>query len=249
MGAARLLARGWVVVCLFAGAHALRLTLGAGMPLMDAIRQIGVCTALFGAMGMLFVAGYGLSSGLSVSHSLSRLKPIHLAPGFNALVFIAFVLFAFFVQMLLAPAYAQGAVVDALKGAMRLAVFGQSALEDRLAACNLDGGRALSSAFSWLLAFIWLGSALSRIRLSAAILRIERKLRPESLGPQALALALGLASVVGIQALYVGTAYMHMPCRYEAGLPGDVLIGIGPLLLSYLIVAAITNLLALGPDA
>jgi hypothetical protein len=246
MGAARLLARGWILFCLYAAGHAFRLALASGMPLADAGRQIGVCSLLFGAMGMLFIAGYGFSSGLSVS--LSRLRNTHLPPGFDGLVFIVFALLAFYVQTDTVLLHAQGTAVDALKGAMLFAVFGQRALEDRLAACSLDGGRALSAAFSWLLAFIYLGSALSRIRLSASLVRIERKTRPEVLGPQPLALALGFASVVGIQALYVGTAWDWMPCGVAGGLFGTVLMGIGPLMLSYLIVAAITNLLALGPE-
>jgi hypothetical protein len=246
MGAARLLARGWIVFCLYAAGHAFRLALASGMPLAEAGQQIAVCTLLFAAMGFLFIGGYGLSSGLSVS--LARLRETHLTPGFDELVFIVFALLTFYVQTNTALVHAEGPAVDALKGAMRFAVFGQRVLEDRLAACSLDGGRALSSAFSWLLAFIYLGSALSRIRLSASLVRIERKTRPEVLGPQALALALGLASVVAIQALYVGTAYDWMPCGVEGGLFGTVLMGIGPLMLAYLIVAAITNLLALGPE-
>ncbi len=248
MGAARLLARGWIVFCLYAAGHALRLALAAGMPAAFAAQQIGVCVALFGAMGILFIGGYGLSSGLSVPLSLSRLRPTHLWPRFNELVFVVFALLAFTVQTGFAPSHLQGAAVDALRGAMHFAVFGQRALELKLTACSLDGGRVLSSAFAWLLAFIYLCSALSRIRLAAGIVRMERRMRPEALGAQALALALGIASIIGIQALYVGSAYELLPCRIEAGLFGDTLIGIGPLMLSYLIVAAITNLLALGPD-
>lgn len=248
MGVARLLARGWVAFCLYAAAHGFVRALGAGLPPLDALQAIGICAALFGAMGILFIAGYGLSAGLSVSVSLSRLKPTHFTPGFNELVFIAFALASFYVQTGFAPAHPDGLAIEAVRGALRFAVLGQGALEDKLASCGLDGGRALSSAFAWLLALIFLGSALSRIRLAASIVRFERKVRAEALGPQSLALALGIAAVVGIQALFVGTAYRLLSCRIEAGLLGDVLIGIGPLMLAYLIVAAITNLLALGPE-
>jgi hypothetical protein len=246
MGAARLLARGWIVFCLYAAGHALRPALASGMPAGDAVRQIGICAALFGAMGILFVGGYGLSSAHSVS--LSRLKPQHLSPTFDELVFVAFALLAFFVQTSFAPGHPEGAYIDALKGALRFAVFGQHALEGKLGECGLDGGRVLASAVTWLLAFIYLASALSRIRLAAGIVRLERRMRPEALGPQTLALVLGFASVIGIQALYVGTGYTLMSCRAIASLPGDVLLGVGPLMLAYLIVAAITNLLALGPE-
>jgi hypothetical protein len=249
MGAARLLARGWVVFCLYAAAHALRIALASDLPAGQALQQIGVSTALFGAMGILFIAGYGLSCGLAVSLSVSKLKPTHIAPGFNELVFIVFALLAFYMQTTFAPAHQTGPVVDAIKGALRFSVFGQRALEDRLAVCGLDGGRALTSAVSWLLAFIYLGSSLSRVRLAAAIVRFERRTRIEALGPQSLALALGIAAVIGIQALFVGSVYVLLPCRIDAGLFGDVLIGVGPLMLAYLIVAAVTNLLALGPEA
>ena len=249
MGAARLLARGWIAFCLYGAGHALHRALIDGVLPLDALRQIAVCTALFGAMGILFIAGYGLSSGLSASFSVSRLKPTHFTPGFNELVFIAFALFAFFVQTGYAPMHAEGLGVGALKGALRFAVFGQRALEDKLATCGLDGGRTLSSAFAWLVGFIFLGSALSRVRLAAGIVRLERKGRTEALGPQALSLTLGFAAVVGIQTLYIGTAYNLMPCRMLGNIPGDVVIGIGPLALAYLIVAAVTNLLALNPDA
>ena len=245
MGAARLLARGWIVFCLYAAGHALRLALAANVAPGDALQQTGVCALLFGAMGILFIGGYGLSS----AHTLSRLAPARLSPGFNELVFIVFALLAFYAQTIYAPTHMTGVAADSLKGAMRFAVFGQRVLEDKLSGCGLDGGRVLASAFSWLLAFIFLGSSLSRIRLAASIVRFERRKRPEALGPQTLALVLGFVSVVGIQALYVGSAYTLLSCRAEVGLFGDVLLGIGPLALSYLIVTAITNLLALGPEA
>jgi hypothetical protein len=247
MGAARLLARGWIVFCLYAGGHALRLALAGNMAPADAFQQIGVCAILFGAMGILFIGGYGLSAAHSTP--FSQLRPTHWSPGFNELVFIVFAFLAFYMQVFLAPSHMGGVAVDALKGAMRFAVLGQRALDDKLTSCGLDNGRVLASAFSWLLAFIFLGSSFSRIRLAAGIVRFERRKRPEALGPQALALALGFASVVGIQMLYVGSAYALMSCRAEVGLFGDVLLGIGPLMLAYLIMAAITNLLALGPEA
>lgn len=249
MGVARLLARAWLAFSLFAGGHALDRSLASGMDPVDALRQIVVCVVLFGAMGFLFIGGYGLSAGLSGHFALKRLKPTHLTPGFNEIVFCAFALGVFFVQTQFAPSHPDGTAFDAMKGALRFAVFGQRTLEDKLAACGLDGGRTLASAVSWLLAFIFFGSAVSRIRLAAGLVRFERKARPEVLGPQTLALVLGFASIIGIQALYVGSLYALAPCGLETGVLGDVLIGLGPLMLAYLIVAAITNLLALSPDA
>ena len=248
MGAARLLAKGWVVFCFYVGGLALAGAVAHGAQLDAAAPRLAVCTLLFAAMGILFVGGYGISAGLSLTHTLARLKPVHLAPGFNDLVFVAFALAAFYVQAGLAPLHLQGAPFDALQGAARFAVFGQHVLDDRLAACNLDGNRTLASAFAWLLAFIFLGSALSRVRLASALVRFERKARPEALGPQALAFGLGIAAMIGFQALYVGTAWLMMPCKPLGGLVGEALIGLGPLMLAYLIFAAVANLLALGPE-
>lgn len=246
MGVARLLAKGWVVFCLYAGAHALVRALAVHIPLAEACQQIGVCVALFGAMGLLFIGGYGAASS---HHLFSRLQPDRLAPGFNELVFLAFAAACFFVQTVYAPAHLTGSVSTALLAAIHFAVPGQRTLEGTLGVCSLDGGRALSSAFSWTLAFIFLGSALSRVRLAAGIIRIERKLRPEALGATTLAFLLGLASVVAFQLLYMGTGYQFVPCGVLSGILGDMLIGIAPLFLSYLILAALTDLLALGQEA
>ena len=55
MGMARLLAKGWIVFCLFAAAHALRLNLQQGQSLGSSLPGIGICALLFIAMGLLFV--------------------------------------------------------------------------------------------------------------------------------------------------------------------------------------------------
>ena len=89
MGAARLLAKGWIVFCLYVGA----LALGGGqhgVALTGAGGTMLVCLLLFGAMGILFIAGYGLSSAHFHPPLLSRLKASNLLPGFTELVFIAF---------------------------------------------------------------------------------------------------------------------------------------------------------------
>ena len=62
MGIARLLAKGWIIFCLFAGAHALRLALLQGMPLDSSLLGIGICALLFTAMGLLFIGGFGVSA-------------------------------------------------------------------------------------------------------------------------------------------------------------------------------------------
>jgi hypothetical protein len=245
MGVARLLAKGWIVFCLYAGAHALVRALGANISITLAIQQIGICIVLFGAMGLLFVGGYGAAS----SHLLGRFKPDQLAPGFNEIVFLAFACACFFMQSAYAPAHLNGPISGSLEAAIRFAVPGQRALEGGLGVCGLDGGRMLSSALAWTLAFIFLGSALSRVRLAAGIVRLERKHRPEPLGAAMLAFILGVGSLVGFQLLFMGTGYAFVPCSLLSGVLGDVLIGIAPLMLSYLILAALTDLLALGDEA
>jgi uncharacterized membrane protein SirB2 len=244
MGAARLLAKGWVVFCLYAGALAL-----ANRPPSDGVFPLIVCVALFGAMGLLFISGYGFSAGHTRPLIPARINLAMLVPGFNETVFILFTILIFCIQTFYAPANHAGAAADALEGAIGFAVFGQHALEYVLAQCGLGGGRLFASAVSWLLAFIFLASALSRLRLAAALVRLERKRRPEALGAQPLALALGLIAVAGIQFLYIGTAYTLLPCRVLRGLWGDALIGLCPLMLAYAVTAALTNLVALSPEA
>jgi hypothetical protein len=249
MGAARLLAKGWIVFCIYLGGLALGRAVASGLPLGSAAGPIIVCVLLFGAMGVLFIAGYGLSAGHVRPLLPARVSAAILLPRFNELVFIVFTLIVFLLQTFPAPPGRGEAAVDAVKGAMRFAVVGQTVLESQLVACNLDGGRLLVSALSWLLGLIWLGSALSRIRLAAGIVRLERKQRPEALGDQPLALLLGIAAVIGFQLLYMGTGYGLLTCGALGGLWGDAVIALGPLMLSYLLIAALTNLLALGPSA
>ncbi|HLY04176.1 MAG TPA: hypothetical protein VKR31_00355 [Rhizomicrobium sp.] len=246
MGAARLLAKGWIAFCLYTGALALGGANGAVPP--GEGWMVVVCLLLFGAMGILFIAGYGLSAGHVQRPMPTALKLKNLLPRFSELVFIAFALVLLIVQLLYAPAYREGPAVDGLESAVRFAVFGESRLEYALLACHADGGRLFISALAWTLALIFFGSALSRLRLGATIVRFERKRRPEALGAQPLAFALGLVAVAGFQLLYMGTAYVLLPCRALGGLFGDSIIAIGPLMLAYLIIAALTNLLALGPD-
>ncbi|MGH6872354.1 MAG: hypothetical protein ACREHE_12700 [Rhizomicrobium sp.] len=245
MGAARLLARFWIAFCLFAGAHALARALAGHMPPDQALSIVGTVVALFIAMGLLFIGGFGAAAG-----GLSKLTPQILAPGFNDLVFVVFAAAVFAMQIAFpsggpAPAGALGA----LDAAVRFVVPGQRALESALGACRLDGGRAFASSASWLAAFVFLGSAASRIRLQAGLLRLERKSRGASVGAVPLTFALGLIAVLGIQLLFVGEAYPVLPCGVLSALPGAVLTGLGPLALAYLIAAAITNLLALSPEA
>jgi len=249
MGAARLLAKGWVVFCVYAGGLALHRAVAGGVPFAAAAGPLLVCVLLFGAMGLLFISGYGFSAGHVRPLLPARLDAALMVPGFNESVFLVFTLLVFCVQVFYAPVSRGGAAIDAIEGAMRFAVLGQGTLETALATCSADGGRLFVSALSWMLAFIFFASALSRIRLAAAIVRLERKRRPEALGAQPLAFAVGVAAVIGIQLLYIGTGYTLLPCRALGGLWGDVVIGLGPLMLCYVVVAALANLLALGTEA
>jgi hypothetical protein len=245
MGAARLLAKAWVVFCLFAGAHAVAAALRSGTPWPQALLQIGLCIVLFVPMGLLFIGGFGFAGGVG---KFSRLRPIHLAPGFNEIVFVVFVVASFVMQVVFASQKNLVGVLGALQAALRFVVPGQRALEETLAACPAQDGVAISSAFAWLLALIYLGSALSRVRLAAGIVRLERKSQPEMFGETPLAAVLGILALVGIQLLFFGTGYGLVPCGAYTSVIGSVMVGLGPLLLSYLVMAAVVNLLALGPE-
>jgi hypothetical protein len=247
MGAARLLAKAWLVFCVFAGAYEAEQLLSAGVAYQQFLGPVSVCVLLFGAMGLLFIAGYGVSgTGGSLR---ARLKFDHWMPGFNGLVFIAFAIAIFIVQTSYLPAHVSGGILSALESSVHFAVPGQRALEYRLDACTLDGGRVTASALSWLLACIFLGSALSRVRLAASIVRLERNARRGTLGPANLTLLLGIFAVIGIQFLLLGSIFPLMPCDMLVDIPGELLIGLGPLMLAYLIFAAVTDLLSLGPEA
>ena len=248
MGVARLLAKGWVLVCLFAGAHALRIGLQSGDDPAAVVPYVLVCVGLFTAMGLLFVVGYGASAGHSGRAYFKRLKPAHFIPGFNELVFAIFVCLSFIDQTFFAPAFLSGRVVEGLEAAIHFVVPGQRALADALDQCALDGGRIFSSAFTWLLAIIFLGSALSRLHLTAGLIRLERARRPEMLSPTANAFVLGVVAILGIQFLYIGSAIPFVSCSVYMDIPGALLIGLAPLMLAYSIVAALAWLLASGHE-
>src|SRR5882757_5205307 len=165
MGIARLLAKGWIIFCLFAGAHALRLALLQGRPLESALPGIGICALLFIAMGLLFVGGFGVSAGhISGTPWLERFRPHHLIPGFNEAVFSLFVFLSFLNQAFVAPDNINRDAVTALQEAVYFVVPGQRALVSALEACNMDGGRVFAAAFTWFLAIIYLASAASRLK-------------------------------------------------------------------------------------
>lgn len=248
MGVARLLAKGWVVFCLFAGAHAVNLGLARGEAPLDALRSVGLCVALFGAMGLLFIAGFGASAG-PATPLLARFKPHRLVPGFDDVVFAAFVAASLGVQVFVAPATIGAAPAEGVERAIAFVVWGQAGLVDALGACALDGGRVFASAFTWLLAIVYVASAASRIGLTAGLLRLERALRPSSFGPTLLAAIYGTVAIVGFQLLYVGSAYPWLGCSAFTDITGALLIGLAPLMLAYVVVAALVTLKASAPDS
>jgi hypothetical protein len=249
MGIARLLARGWIIFCLFAAAHALRLVLLRGQPLEEALFGIGICALLFMAMGLLFVGGFGVSAGhVSGTPWLKRFKPHHLIPGFNEAVFFIFALLSFLDQAVIAPLDIQHDALAALERSIHFVVPGQRAVVFALEACNMDGGRVFAAAFTWLLAIIYLASAASRLRLQAGLIRLEAGDRPQIPGPTLRAFLFGIVAVVGIQFLFVGSAYPWLHCSAFADVTGALLIGLAPLMLAYLIVAALASLMASAPE-
>jgi hypothetical protein len=249
MGIARLLAKGWIIFCLFAGAHALRFALLSGLPLDNSLAAIGICAFLFMAMGLLFVGGFGVSAGHSAGKPwIARFEPRHLIPGFNEVVFLIFVALSFLNQAFVAPTNIDRGAAGALENAIYFVVPGQRTLVGALEVCTMDGGRVFAAAFAWLLAVIYLASAASRLRLQAGLIRLEAGDRPQALGPTLRAFLFGIVAVVGIQFLFVGSAYPWLNCSAFADVTGALLIGLAPLMLSYLIVAALASLLASSPE-
>jgi hypothetical protein len=249
MGIARLLAKAWVVFCLVAGAHALRIALASGLPLPSSAFAIGICVILFAAMGLLFAGGFGVAGGAPGTPLIDKMAPAKLVPGFNEIVFLVFLVLSFLVQVFVAPATTDQGASGALESAIYFAVPGQRDLVYSLAMCSMDGGRVFAAAFTWLLAIIYLASAASRLRLVAGIMRLERAARPEVLGPTLRAFLLGVAAVVGIQFLFVGSAYPWFQCSAYTDITGALLVGLFPLMLAYLIVAALASLMAASPES
>lgn len=248
MGVARLLAKGWVLICLFSGAHAVHFALQSGGDVKSVVPQVLIAVALFAAMGLLFVGGYGASSD-GFHHHTATIKERKFAiakPAFNDVVLFAFAGLSFINQIWWAPLHLGGAVTIGLERAIAYAVPGHDVVSGRLSACALDGGRVFASSFAWLLAIIFAASAVSRLRDAAKAIRLDRELHPHSLSLTALAAALGIISIVGIQCLFVGSVLAFLPCSAFTGIPGALLIGLGPLLLAYVLANSLAVLLASG---
>ena len=253
MGIARLLAKGWIVFCLYAGAQALNLAVIKGGAPAQVLPSIAICVMLFGAMGLLFIAGFGASAGGAIGQTFRRMKWSHFLPSFDAVVFIIFVLASFIAQAVLVSAVGNNPAVVALQKAIYFVVPGEAPMNDRVLACHYPQFQLYSvsvvSSFTWMLAIIYVASAVSRIALTAGLLRLERALRPSSFGPTVLAALYGFVAIVAFQLLYVGSAYPLLPCHAFGDITGTLLIGLAPLMLAYLIVAALATLKASGPEA
>ena len=251
MGVARLLAKGWVVFCLFAGGHAVIQQLALGTGIAGALQSVGVAVLLFGAMGLLFIAGFGASGGGNTLF-LARLRPRHFIPSFDDMVFIAFVALSFAAQVYFVSEIGNTAVGQAVQKAMFFVVPGLPRLADRLGDCVLNPQRvyslSLAAAVAWLLAIVFVASAVSRIGLTAGLLRLQRALHPASFGLTLLAALYGIVAIVGFQLLYVGSLYPWLGCSAFGGIGGVLLVGLAPLMLAYLIVAALVTLKASGPE-
>ncbi len=107
----------------------------------------------------------------------------------------------------------------------------------------------LAFAVAWLLAIVYVASAVSRIGLTAGLLRLQHALRPTSFGPTLLAALYGVVAIVGFQLLYIGSLYGWLGCGVFGGIGGVLLTGLAPLMLAYLIVAALATLKASGPES
>ncbi len=246
MGAARLLAKGWFVLCFYAGASALAVALARGTPLPEALAALGPCVLLFAAMGLVLAGGYGVAG---VRGHLPKLAAADFAPGFAEGTFLVFAAASLAVQIA-APPHPQGGLFAYLDAAVRAIVPAQRALEAKLELCGPAlAHSAAAAAFTWLLALVFFGSSLSRLSLAAGIVRLERRRRVEPLGDYVLALFVAVVAVFAIQFLFVGTLYALAPCGVLSGITGALLTGLAPLMLAYLISAALTNLLALNAEA
>jgi len=243
MGLARLLAKGWVVLCCFATAHAVARGWASETPAtMSVVQATFIPGCLFCAMGLLFIGGYAVSSG----HISLRFRPASFLPGFNEIVALAFLVLIFLVQAVAGPIPEQ--ISAGLRSAIGFAVPGQHALEVALARCSVGSAMLFYAAAAWLLAFVYLGSAVTRLRITAVLLQLERRRHPEPLGPCGNALILGIAAIAGIQVLFVGSLFRLLPCKVLSGILGDVLVGASPVMLGYLAAAALASLLAAHDD-
>ncbi|MGB8601309.1 MAG: hypothetical protein WCD42_03845 [Rhizomicrobium sp.] len=230
-GLARLLAKAWIIFCLYAGGLASGWYWSAGGDLVRFGAVIALPVVLFAALGLVFAAGYLVLARHGAPH-----RPFVFIVGFNEAVFVAFTLISFINQVFFAPWHLDGTLSAALERALYSAIPGQRALVAMLRPCMIDGGRIFTSGITWCLAIIYLGSALSRLKITATIIRLSDD--AGGMGSVAVAILLGLISLAGIYALYIGGIYALFSCSFLAGIGGGLLIGLAPLMLAYAIAMA-----------
>lgn len=233
-GLARLFAKGWIIFCLYAGALACGTYWTGGGTLTGLVSAIILPVLLFGALGLAFTGGFLYLAGHG-DPSVWR-RPFSTPIGFNEAVFVAFAVLSLANQLFIAPHFLSGRLTDGLERALYYAVPGQRALVYQMRLCMTDGGRIFAAGISWCLAIIYLGSALSRLKLTVAILRLAPAWGVRG---GCAALVLSLIALVGIYFLYIGALYSHLSCRFVAGISGSMLIGLVPLMLSYCLAASL----------
>lgn len=244
MRLARLMAKAWVAVCLYAGAASLSLALPASADGWRTAAAILGGMALYLAMGLAFVAGGLLLSGHAVMlrQDWRRAHPWRFGFGFDDAVFVVFAVLSFLDLAFFSPVHLTSVATIAVERAAYFAVPGQRAFVAMARPCLFDGGRIFASAFTWCLAIVYLGSALSRLKERVAELRLLKAIRPDLVGGRFEGIVLGAASVAGIQFLYVGAGYALLPCSLLTGVEGALLLGLAPLMLAYAVQAALTYL-------
>lgn len=244
---ARLLAKAWIAVCLFAGAVGLTQAWGEGAGLL-ALSLRTVSILLFVAMGLVFALGGVCLAGRArmLHRRWRRGHPWHWTGDFDEAVWALFALLSFLDLVFFAPTHLSSPATEAVELAAYVAVPGHRAFVSLARPCLFDGGRIFASAFSWCLALIYLGSAFSRLKMRVVRLRALQKAHPQIAAGRADIVLLSLAAVVGIQLFYIGSGYSVLSCSVLTGALGAATIGLAPLLLAFAAVTVATWIAARG---
>ncbi len=236
MGIARLLAKGWIVFCLFAGGARLaprpgqRRAAGAiavrGGHLRDSVRRHGpVVRRRLRRLGRIARHPFKARLGLH-----------HLMPGFNEIVFLFSSVLSFVNQVWFAPRNLAGDVVGPLERRSISSCRASARWSRRWmpAAWMAGASSPPPSPGCWRWS-IWPRPARgSNCRRASS--GWSATPRPEGLGPSIRAFCLGVVAVVGVQFLFVGSAYPWLNCSAFDDITGALLIGLAPLMLAYLVV-------------
>lgn len=248
---ASLVAKVWVMFCLYAGALALHMALpGSPDPLGDGLAITGA-SFVFLCLGLLFAGAAVLLLSPSGPISLKNIRTLRFAwrdVDFNEILFAAFLILSFCNQAFFAPDHMMGPLTIAVEQAAWFAVPGQRAFSLLVHSCTMDGGRIFTSAFAWVLALIWFGTALTRLGISARLIRAARRQTPDATAGLVSGVLLAVAAAAGIQFLYAGSGFAYLPCSLTAGIAGGLLAGFAPLMLAYILIAALSGVIAGGEE-